>query len=466
MNPLTQYPDNWYQPYPFLSVLNSTGSALLFSSQIAPDNYVSSMQNGLALDPAGNIYMVGNTQGGQTYFVGNTTLTSWPTTQGTYSTPQTGTGTIPFFVKVAALLSPTTTTLTVTPGTATTGQNVTFYVTVAGTTQTSPTPTGTVTLTNTAVNPSATLATIDLNAGTGSWTTSSLGVGSYTVVGTYSSDSVYDWSTSSSVPVTINNTAQATITLGNLNQTYTGSPLAATATTVPANQPVTITYNGSTTAPTNVANYSVVATIPSGGNYSGTASGTLAIHPANQTITFGSIPGQTVGATVALSATSTSHLPVSFSSTTPAFCSVSGTTATMLAPGTCTIQASQAGNTNFAATTAVSESFTVTSASGFKLVATPNSETIRRGDLAAFLLEAQSLNGFSGSVKISCSGSLSGSVCGDFPQTLKLLPNKTALAISGILFPKTTAPGTYTLTFTGTSGSVTASTTANFTVQQ
>jgi hypothetical protein len=139
----------------------------------------------------------------------------------------------------------------------------------------------------------------------------------------------------------------------------------------------------------------------------------------------------------------------------------------MLAPGTCTIQASQAGNTNFAAATAVSESFTVaTSGSGFKLIATPNSETIHRGDLAAFLLEAQSLNGFSGSVKISCSGSLSDSVCADFPQTLKLSPNKIALAISGILFPKTTAPGTYTLTFTGTSGSVTASTTANFTVQQ
>ncbi len=540
VSPLPQYPDNWYQPYPFVSVLNPTGTNLLFSSQIAPNNYVTSMQNGMTLDPAGNIYLVGNTQGQQTYFEGNTTLTSWPTTTGTYSTPFTGTGPVPFFVKISALLSPTATTLTATPNPAVTGQEVTFDAMVAGTLQTSPAPTGTVTLTNTAVSPAATIGTIDLSAGSGSFTTSSLAPGTYTVVGTYSSDSVYDVSTSSPVMLTINNPVTATIQLGNLSQTYTGAPLSATATTTPANlpvtityngsttaptavgsytvvativtggaytgtatgtlvispatagiilnnlsqtytgsplsvtatttpanQPVTITYNGSTTAPTNAASYSVVATIVAGGDYSGSASGTLVISPSAQTISFAAIPAQTVGVTLALTATSTSKLTVSFSSTTPTICSVSGTTATMLATGTCTIQASQGGSTNFAAATAVDQSFTVNAAaSDFKLIATPSSEAIKRGNLAVFLLEVQSLNSFSGSVKITCSGGPSDSVCADFPQTLKLSPNKTALAISGILFPKDTTPGTYTLSFTGTSGSTTSSTTAKFTVQE
>jgi len=120
---------------------------------------------------------------------------------------------------------------------------------------------------------------------------------------------------------------------------------------------------------------------------------------------------------------------------------------------------------NYSAASAVKVSFTVTAASGFNLIATPNSETIHRGVLAAFLLQAQSVNGFSGDVKITCSGGPSPSVCGALPQTVKLQPNKTVLAISGILFPKNTAPGTYTLTFTGTSGSITATATAQFKVQ-
>jgi hypothetical protein len=40
----------------------------------------------------------------------------------------------------------------------------------------------------------------------------------------------------------------------------------------------------------------------------------------------------------------------------------------------------------------------------------------------------------------------------------------TAYAVSGILFPKTTIPGTYVVTFTGVSGSITNTATAKFTV--
>jgi hypothetical protein len=86
-----------------------------------------------------------------------------------------------------------------------------------------------------------------------------------------------------SFTLTISQTT-ATVTLGNLLQTYSGAPLSATATTVPAGLPVSLTYNGSPTAPTAAGSYSVVATVNSSG-YTGTANGTLVIAKAPLTVT-------------------------------------------------------------------------------------------------------------------------------------------------------------------------------------
>jgi len=61
----------------------------------------------------------------------------------------------------------------------------------------------------------------------------------------------------------------------------------------------------------------------------------------------------------ALQATSTSGLPVSFSSATPSVCSVSGTTVTLLKAGTCTVAANQPGDATYAAATTLSHSFDV-----------------------------------------------------------------------------------------------------------
>lgn len=184
-----------------------------------------------------------------------------------------------------------------------------------------------------------------------------------------------------------------------------------------------------------------------------------------QTISFNTIAAQTVGASVMLSASASSGLPVSFSSATPTVCSVSGGTAKMLASGTCSILASQAGNAVYNPAPSVTQSIVVTSAttSSFTITPLPGTETISRGVLGGFLLELKSVNGFSGNVTLGCSGGPAGSQCADLPQTVKL--NGTALAISGILFPKTTKAGTYTLTFAGISGSLKSSATATFIVK-
>src|SRR5206468_7583890 len=68
------------------------------------------------------------------------------------------------------------------------------------------------------------------------------------------------------------------------------------------------------------------------------------------------------GAVLALAATASSGLAVSFSSLTPAVCAVSGTTATMIAIGSCTIRASQAGDASYAPAPNVDRSFSVVSA--------------------------------------------------------------------------------------------------------
>jgi hypothetical protein len=106
----------------------------------------------------------------------------------------------------------------------------------------------------------------------------------------------------------------------------------------------------------------------------------------------------------------------------------------------------------------------VTVIAAFTITPTPSRETIYRGDVAAFLLELKAASGFTGKVTLSCSGGPSGSYCADFPLTVSF--NKgIALAISGVFFPAKTTPGTYTLTFTGTSGSIVDTASATFIVE-
>jgi MBG domain len=71
----------------------------------------------------------------------------------------------------------------------------------------------------------------------------------------------------------------ATVTLGNLSQTYTGMPLSASSTTNAPGTSFTFTYNGSATPPTAAGSYTVVATLVNA-SYHGSATGTLVIAKA------------------------------------------------------------------------------------------------------------------------------------------------------------------------------------------
>jgi hypothetical protein len=155
---------------------------------------------------------------------------------------------------------PLSATVTSSMGTVNAG-TVTFTVMQGGTTVGTPVSSGT-------VSSGAASANYSLPGGTTA--------GMYTVQATYnSSGGGFAVSSDSSHTLTVG-MATATITLGGLSQIYTGSPLAATATTVPSGLTVNLTYNGSSTAPTAVGSYAVVGTI-SDSNYQGSSSSTLVI---------------------------------------------------------------------------------------------------------------------------------------------------------------------------------------------
>ncbi|MEX1113616.1 MAG: MBG domain-containing protein, partial [Akkermansiaceae bacterium] len=181
------------------------------------------------------------------------------------------------------------------------------------------------------------------------------------------------YSDTASVTVT---PAAATVELTNLSQTYTGGFKAVTVTTTPANLDHTVTYNTSSTVPTNAGTYAVVATVIDP-NYVGSASGSLVVTKASQTINYaalGSVPGNQ--GSLALPATATSELAVSYTSSNTAVATISGSTANIIGLGTTSITASQTGDANFLAATNVQQSLTVVRADPLAVAGGPYSVLI------------------------------------------------------------------------------------------
>jgi len=193
----------------------------------------------------------------------------------------------------------------------------------------------------------ATSATLTLNHVT------TTAAAAYTAVATNKISSV----TSDPATLTVN-PAAATVTLGNLNSVYDGAPKPATATTSPAGLTVNLTYDGSSIAPANAGSYAVAATVVDA-NYTGSASGTLTIAKADQTISFDPISGVTYGdAPFAVNATAGSGLAVTFGIVSgPA--TISGNTVTITGAGAVVVRASQPGDANHNPALDVDQTITV-----------------------------------------------------------------------------------------------------------
>ena len=188
------------------------------------------------------------------------------------------------------------------------------------------------------------------------------GAGPVTIRASQSGDATYNAAPNVDQSFVVHK-ANATITLGNLNQTYDGAAKSATAATEPAGlSVVTLSYsqNGATvTTPTAAGSYTVTAALNNDNYQAADATGTLVISKAAQTITFNSLSNKTYGdAAFGLHATASSGLPVSFKLVSgPA--TVSGNTVTLTGVGTVVVRASQAGGTNHNPAANVDRSFVV-----------------------------------------------------------------------------------------------------------
>ncbi len=124
-----------------------------------------------------------------------------------------------------------------------------------------------------------------------------------------------------------------------------------------------------------------------------------------------------------------------------------------------TVTATYNGNASFSASTSPGVLVHVVH---FTLSASPASQTIS-GTSATYTVTVAAQNGFTGTVSLSCNGGPVGTTC-DMSPTSVNLSGSTATSTATLTLPNGVNTGTYTITFTGQSGTTSRSTTATLTV--
>jgi hypothetical protein len=195
------------------------------------------------------------------------------------------------------------------------------------------------------------------------------GAGNCTITASQEGDALYDPAPEVARSFAIAK-ATATLTLSNLAQSFNGSPRNVTVTTTPAGlSGVTVTYDGSTTAPSAVGSYDVIASLLHDDYEAVNATGELVIidNRTSQAINTGNISNKnTLSANFTVGATATSGLEVTFSAAGPCTVSPVGfqsnqwrATVDVTGAGSCTITFLQAGDDDWAPASAT-RTFTIT----------------------------------------------------------------------------------------------------------
>ena len=319
------------------------------------------------------------------------TLYSGQTQQFTATVSNTANSAVIWMISPAGVGSISSTGLYATPSSITSAQTVT----VTATSQADTSKSGTATITLTAAKTTPTIkwttpaaitygtalsaAQLDATAsvpGTFVYTPAAgavLAAGSQTLSVTFTptNTALYN-STSASVTIAVNK-AVLTVTAANASRLYAAANPSFTYSisgfvngdtfSVLSGAPSLTTTATSTSAPGSYPIAAAAGTL-SATNYSfNFVAGTLTVTAAAQTITFTPLLSPvTYGvAPIALSATSTSGLPVSFSVVSGPG-AVSGSTLTIAGAGTVVVAANQAGNADYAAAAQVTQSVTVNKA--------------------------------------------------------------------------------------------------------
>lgn len=236
---------------------------------------------------------------------------------------------------------------------------------------------------------------------------------SYAFTGSGSGEIVITWTNTSKafylkkieVDYSIAATAAPEVTAATVNGSYnTAVNYPVIASNSPASYAIVLgalpnglSMNGTTGViagtPTEVGSFSINVTATNDVGTSAAATINFEIAKANQTITFEELADLTYGAAdFNLAATSSSGLPLTYTSSNTAVATVLGTTVTVIGMGTTDITASQAGNTYYFAAADAVQSLMVT-AKELTVTGLTANDKLQDGTTAATLSGTASLNG-------------------------------------------------------------------------
>ena len=120
-----------------------------------------------------------------------------------------------------------------------------------------------------------------------------------------------------------------------------------------------------------------------------------------------------------------------------------------------TLSATYSGDTTFKPSTSPDGLLKVVD---FTLSVSPATQTVQ-GRKATYVVTATGLNGFAGTIALSCSGGPANTTCAMSPQSLTL-PSATTASKATVTLPASTGPGSFVITIRGTVGGVTRTVTA------
>jgi hypothetical protein len=318
---------------PFVAEFNPSLTTLLFSTLFSTGGQTQLGIDGLALDTSGNIYVAGS-------------LGAPPTSAATSGAFQStyGGGTSDAFVAKIIVHTPTTTTLSAAPTSATAGTAINLTATVAEVGGSS-VPTGTVSF----KDGTTALGSMTLNGtGIAVYTTSTLSVGAHSITAAYGGDGANAASTSTAASVTVTAAAAPTVTISvaptsivlGQSATLTWSATNATACTASNAWTGTEAVSGTqAVTPTAAGSLSYVLTCTGVGG-SANATAVLTVTAAAPTVTIAVAPASI---TVGQSATLT------WSSTNATSCTASGSwSGTQATSGSTSVSPASAGVASYA----------------------------------------------------------------------------------------------------------------------
>ncbi len=165
---------------------------------------------------------------------------------------------------------------------------------------------------------------------------------------------------------TISFSALAGKTYGDAAFNVTATTTSGLAVVFESDDTSIATVSGNTITILKAGTVNIIAKQSGNANYNAASdvAQALTISKLTQTITFTALPTKTFGdANFDLSATSSSGLPVTYTSSDPSIASINGARVTLLKAGSITITAAQAGNENYSGASDVVQTLTVSKAS-------------------------------------------------------------------------------------------------------